>query len=316
MDQLRTKKILLLGANGFVGTNVAAVLSEAGIAYTAASRSTGTDLRDSHATRELIKHTQPDFIINCAAHVGSLNYVTQQAASVISDNTKMLIALYEAVAAEVPHAVLIHPVANCAYPGAATLFKEEELMNGPLHPSVFAYGATRRFLVSLGESFAAQYGIKSIYLLVPNMYGPHDSTDPDKAHALNALISKFVKAEEQGNPELVIWGTGKAVREWLFARDFGCIVLEVLRDPAKKALEKPLNIAQKSGLSIKELVEIIIGYFHFSGKIVWNSSMPDGAPEKVMDDTKFRGAYPDFAFTSFTEGIPLTIDYYRSVYPY
>ena len=310
------KKILILGGSGFVGQNIADAFKENGIAYSTASRATGVDLRDPEQAIALLKKEQPDIIINCAARVGSLNYVTKHSAEMIQDNMKIIMGLYEAVAAASPKAIVINPIANCAYPGKSTFFKENEWLDGPLHPSVFAYGATRRMLWDFGESYLLEYGIKSMYLLVPNMYGPHDTTDPDKAHALNALISKFVKAQKTNQESLSIWGTGVAIREWLYAKDFGRILVEILKDPDNPALYTPINIGQNFGLSVKELVGIITSHFTYGGKIVWDLKMPDGAPKKVMDDTKFRTVFPDFTFTPLDEGIPKTIAYYESVFPY
>jgi GDP-L-fucose synthase len=151
---------------------------------------------------------------------------------------------------------------------------------------------------------------------VPNMYGPHDSTDPNKAHALNALISKFVKAENSHQKELEIWGTGIAIREWLYAKDFGKIIFTILKNPNLMGLAEPVNIGQNFGLSVKELVYIIKSNFNFDVDIVWNHNMPDGAPKKVMDDRKFRKVFKNFTFTPFEEGIEKTIAYYKSIYPY
>src|SRR5262245_33088373 len=235
-------KILVLGGTGFVGRSVSDALGEANLPYRSASRSGGVDLRSPEATRALLREDPPAIIVNCAAHVGSLNYVSEQAAEVISDNTRMILAIYEAVAAECPHALIINPVANCAYPATADTFTEARWWDGHLHRSVFSYGSTRRLLWSVGECFQMQHGIRSVYFLVPNMYGPYDSVDPNKAHALNALVAKFVKAKATGQREIVIWGTGIAVREWLFAPDFARAVLEVIREPSRPGLQEPLNI--------------------------------------------------------------------------
>jgi GDP-L-fucose synthase len=306
-------KIILFGANGFVGKNAAEVLSENKLSFVPASRTTGIDLRDSEQTSAFLSKHKPAFIINCAAHVGSLNYVTEKAAIVISDNARMILGMYEAVAKSCPEAIIINPIANCAYPAKADTFVEDNWWDGHLHRSVLSYGATRRLMWSVGESFQMQYGIKSIYLMVPNMYGPYDSTDPNKAHALNALISKFVKAQQTNQQKIEIWGTGVAIREWLYAKDFGQIVLKVLKNPNTLGLSEPVNIAQNFGLSVKELVNVIKSTFNYNGEIIWDTSKPDGAPKKVMDDRRFRKIFPDFKFTEFNEGIRNTIDYYKSL---
>ena len=309
-------KIAVLGGTGFVGKNVCECLEENGFAYTVVSKSTGIDLQSNEQCLQIFQQLMPDFVINCAAHVGSLNYVTEQAANVITDNSRMILGMYDAIAKACPHALVINPIANCAYPGKAETFIEDQWQDGSLHRSVLSYGATRRLLWSVGESFNMQYGIRSIHLLVPNMYGLYDSTDPNKAHALNALISKFVKAQKTGQRTLEIWGTGVAIREWLYAKDFGRIVIEIIKNPKMIGLAEPLNIAQNFGLSVRELVELIQTHFKFDGEIHYDASKPDGAPKKVMDDRKFRKVFPSFEFTKFDEGINNTISYYDSIYPF
>ena len=309
-------KIVLFGASGFAGRNVADLLSKHNVTFVGSSLHSGLDLRDTRATTSFLREYQPTHIVNCAAHVGSLNYVTEMSATVVADNSRMILGMYEAVANACPQAVVINPIANCAYPAEANVFREEEWWNGHLHRSVLSYGASRRLLWAAAECFNLQHGIKSIHLLTPNMYGPYDSTDPNKAHALNALVSKFVDAEHKGLPEVTVWGKGTPVREWLYAPDFARLVWEVLQSPDRPGLEQPTNIAQNEGLSIKELVGIMQKKFEYHGQIVWDASKPDGAHKKVMDDTKFRRLFPDFKFTSFKKGISATFKYYESLYSY
>lgn len=312
----RTMRTLLLGHTGFVGRNVGEALTQSGIEWQGASRSRGVDLRDVRQVELLLKEVRPDYIVHCAAHVGSLNYVTEKAADVIEDNSLMGLALYRAVARQAPGACVINPIANCAYPATEATFVEEEWMNGPLHRSVLSYGATRRLLYWIGESFQMQHGIRSVYFMVPNMYGPHDSTDPNKAHALNALTAKFVKAKIENAPEVEVWGTGVAIREWLYAPDFGRILAEVIRNPEMAGLSEPLNIGQHFGMSVRELVEIIRDACGYEGSVRYDRSKPDGAPKKVMDDKRFRTVFPDFKFTSQSEGLGACVDFYQRGYPY
>ncbi|MDZ4715340.1 MAG: NAD-dependent epimerase/dehydratase family protein [Cytophagales bacterium] len=309
-------KILLLGGSGFVGRNVALHLTDNGIPFKSSSRKAGVDLRNLEEAKQLFASVRPDIVINCAAHVGSLNYVTENAANVMLDNTRMIVNMYEAMAASNPGGIIINPIANCAYPAKADTFKEDNWWDGHLHRSVLSYGSTKRLIWSVGESFSMQFGLRSISLLVPNMYGPFDSTDPNKAHALTALISKFVKAEKQSQREIEIWGTGVAIREWLYAPDFARIVSMILKNPGMVGLSEPINIAQNFGLSIRELVQLINGHFSNKFTIRWNHDMPDGAPKKVMDDTQFKKVFKGFEFTPFEKGVESTIQYYNSIYPY
>ena len=311
------QKVVVFGHKGFAGRNVWEQLQQhASLTLVGASLRDGLDLRDPGATAAFLRQQQPTIIVNCAAHVGSLNYVSENAATVISDNSRMILGMYDAVAQECPASLVINPIANCAYPATADEYREDEFWNGPVHRSVLSYGTSRRLLLTAAECYQMQFGVRSINLLTPNMYGPYDSTDPNKAHALNALISKFVKAEHTAQAELPIWGTGAAVREWLYAPDFGRLVWEVIQNPDRPGLQQPLNLAQNDGLSIRELVELIQARFNYAGQLVWDASKPDGAPRKVMNDAAFRNVFPSFQFTDFAEGVARTVDYYESVYPY
>lgn len=309
-------KILLLGATGFVGNNVSNILNQNNLAFIPLSKSNGLDLRDLEATINVFQQIKPTIIVNCAAHVGSLNYVTQQAADVICDNSLMIINMYMAIAKANRNCIIINPVANCIYPAVDEKFEEDNLWKGPVHPSVYAYGGAKRLLLIVAKSFEMQYGIRSIQLMVPNMYGPNDSTDPNKAHALNALISRFVKAEKCGDTNITLWGTGVAIREWLYAEDFGRIILHIIRHPKMLGLAEPVNIAQNFGLSVKELVDVIQQHFTAIFTIKWDTCMPEGAPKKVMDDSRFKKVFPGFQFIDFNKGIEQTINYYKTIYPY
>jgi len=310
-------KVLILGHTGFVGRNVTDILEKNKINYKGVSKSKGGDIRNIEVLMKVLKDYKPDYIINCAAKVGSLNYVTEYAADVIKENTEMILSLYESVKEVDKNIIIINPVANCSYPGDVLIYKESEWLNGPVHKSVLSYGNSRRLLVTFADCYKMQYNIKSINLLVPNMYGAYDSTDPNKAHALNALISKFVKAFYENKKTIEIWGTGKVIREWLYAKDFARVVYLILCN--KKIQEKitnPINIAQNDGLSIKELAFLINKYFENKFELKFDTSKPDGAPKKVMDDTNFRKIFKDFEFTNFDDGVKNTINYYKSIYPY
>lgn len=309
-------KVLVLGGRGFVGSNVVEILRESDHEATPISKRDGLDLTDYKATRATFEKHKPEAIVNVAANVGSLNYVTEQAATVFDQNMRMLLNVFRAAQEVLPESVLVTPIANCGYPGNLVNYVEDKFWEGKVHQSVLSYGSTRRMIDVLSECYLMQHGYKSVNFFVPNMYGPYDSTDPNKAHALNALISKTVKAKREGKNELEVWGSGVAIREWLYAPDFGEIVKLALDKHEDNVFNETFNVAQNFGLSVRNLVEIIVEESGFEGEIVWNRNMPDGAPRKVMDDARFRKVFPDFEFMDFREGIRATSHYYESVYPY
>ena len=305
-------QVALLGHTGFLGKNVADALLAAGIAFAGASRSSGVDLRSVEQTANFLRVTRPDVILHCAAHVGSFNYVTENAAAVMLDNSRMALAVYEAMAQVCPQATIVHPLANCVFPANAQTMREETWQDGPVHATVLPFATTRRLAWAAGESFAQSHGIRSVSLLVPNMYGPHDSTDPNQTAALDALISRFLTARRTGQP-VTIWGTGAAIREWIFAPDLARVMVEICRNPRHPGLEHPLNVARNTGLSIRELVELIRRTVGYEGAVQYDHTKPDGVLKKVMDDTGFRRVFPEFRFTDFEAGIAATVAYYQEL---
>jgi len=303
-------RVALLGGTGFAGRNVRDELESAGMCVDTFSRTTGCDLLDLPTAWAKLDAFRPTHIVNLAAHVGSVNFVSDFAADVVDLNMRMLLNIYK-IAEHMRDTIIINPIANCAYPGILDTYDEASFWLGPVHPSVLSYGSTRRMIDVLSNCYSNQYGVRSSNVFVPNMYGPFDSTNPNKTHALNALVIKFVKAMKENSPEVEVWGTGKPIREWLFVKDFARIV-RILIETNEKILS-PINIAQNNGFSVDELVEIICKQLDYSGTIRKNTKYQDGSPKKVMDDTLFRQWFPDFAFTSFINGLAETISYYNGI---
>ena len=305
---IASPRIAILGGSGFAGRNVRDTLEATGYTVGVFSRSTGCDLLDLPAALEILSGFRPTYIVNCAAIVGSVNYVTDFAADVIDQNMRIILNVYK-IAQQLRDAVVVNPIANCAYPGVLNTYEERSLWDGPIHPSVLSYGSTRRMMWTLAKCYSDQFGIRSVNLVVPNMYGPFDSTNPNKTHALNALIIKFVRAKKAGLAEIEVWGSGKPIREWLYVKDFAVAVRRVVA--AGEALLDPVNIGQNHGHTVIELVDTLREIVGYEGRIVYNQRYQDGAPKKVMDDKYFRQRFPDFVFTDIKSGIAETIAYYQ-----
>lgn len=304
-------KVVIVGGHGFVGSAVVETLRGLGHDVVPVSRSNGVDLREYSAVRDCLAASAPDAIINCAANVGSLHYVTTHAAEVAHDNVQMALNIYKAVAEVVPTARVINPLANCSYPGEGEIYRESEWWNGEVHRSVYAYGNARRMLGVLGWCYAQQHGIRSVNFLVPNTFGPGDHVDPNKTHALNGMIIRMLKAHRNGDPQFVIWGTGKPVREWAYIDDVVRVLISGLT--IEDDLLEPVNVAQRHGYSIAESAGMIAEAVGFEGELVFDTSYQDGAPVKIMDNERFDTTFPGFAFTDHREGIRRTVEYYESV---
>jgi GDP-L-fucose synthase len=303
-------RVAVLGGTGFAGRNVRDTLEEAGLTVGVFSRTTGCDLLDLPTTWARLDAFRPDYLVNCAALVGSINYVSDFAADVVDTNMRIVLNTYK-VAQQMRDVVVLNPIANCAYPGVMDVYEERGFWDGPIHPSVLSYGSTRRMMWALSKCYSEQYGVRSVNLIVPNMYGPYDSTNPNKTHALNALVIKFVKAMLEGAPEVEVWGTGNPIREWLYVGDFARLVLQVV-EAGDSSLE-PVNLAQNKGYTVDALVDVIRGLVGYQGEITHNTKYQDGSPKKVMDDTYFRQRFPDFVFTPIEIGIQRTVDYYKGI---
>lgn len=304
-------KILVLGGHGFVGKNLVNFLNKTEHEVHPISRRDGFDLRDYTKTEKCFNGINPDAIINCAAHVGSVHYVTTYASDVIFDNVQIALNIYKAAAKVCPDARIINPLSNCSYPGNIDIQSESDWWTNEVHESVFSYGNAKRFIYVISKCYERQYGIKSINFLIPNTFGPGDSTDPNKTHALNGMIIRMIKAERRGDKEFEIWGTGSPIREWAYIDDVVNILIEGIY--TKKDLIYPVNLAQKKGYSIKQSAEMIADAVGFNGKLTFNTNYQDGAPIKILDDKKFRKNFPKFKFFDHKKGIEKTVKYYKSV---
>jgi len=302
-------KVIVLGGYGFVGQNVVEVLKKREYKVISLSRRNGLDLTKLDMVVDKIKKISPDVIINCAAHVGSLHYVTEKAADVLDDNIRIIVNIYKAVKISSPSTVIINPISNCSYPGNTDIQSESEYWNGPVHPSVWAYGNSRRMLIVTSKCYNMQYGIKSINFIAPNAYGPGDYTDPNRTHALNGMIIRMLEAKKGGTCTFEIWGSGKPIREWIYVKDLARILANAAESQHTQI--EPINIAQNKGYSIKEIAEIIKEIVGYEGDLVFNTRYQDGDLVKILDDKLFRKKYPDFVFTDLKEGIKETVEYYK-----
>ena len=295
--------ILVTGATGFVGKRVVAKLRARGASFVPTSLSLGTDLRSREQVDELFERVRPTHVIHCAAFVGGIQFGYKHPAELFTNNLEMTIRLFEACRQfEVKR--LVNPISNCAYPARLSLFREEEFWDGPLHDSVLSYGFARKASWVGAWAYAKQYGQDTLNLIVSNMYGPEDHFDPVRSHALGALVMKMVRARREGASEVVVWGTGKPVREWLYVDDGAEALVRGLDAPATV---DPINIGTATGVSVRELSEAIQRATNFPGTLRFDESMPDGAPYKTVDGSKGRALLGWSPGVGLDEGIARTV---------
>lgn len=298
--------ILVTGATGFLGTRLCGILENKGVEFSKTSLSLGLDLRNEKETIKYFRDIKPDYVLNCAAFLGGVQFGYEHAAEMFRNNMLMEMSLLEACKqSEVKR--LINPIGNCSYPGEAVVYTEKEFWNGPLHESVKAYGLAKKSFCVGSWAYGKQYGLDVINLIFSNMYGPCDHFDEVRSHAVGAMIMKFVKAKKANLPEVVIWGTGKPIREWLYVDD-ACDAMIRAMDIAP--YDDIINVGVSKGYTITETAEMIAEIVGYKGNIVYDTSKLDGAPCKQVDGTlcskllKWTPAMP------FKEGLHKTIDWY------
>ncbi len=299
-------KIFVAGGHGFLGKRVIKKLKENNISFITKSLRDGLDYRDYPQLRQFVKNENIDIILNCAAYVGGIQFGYKHPGAMFYNNMLMALNFLE-ISRELKIKRVVNPISNCAYPAKATLFKENEFWDGPLHESVLAYGFARKASWVGSCVYNKQYGIDWINLIFSNMYGPEDHFDEERSHALGALIMKMVKAKEENLPEVVIWGTGKPVREWLYVEDGAEAIIRAIEIESYSEI---INIGRGKGISIKDLAELIQKVVGYKGKLVFDVSKPDGAPYKTVDGKlgeKLLNWKPQI---DLKEGIKLTTDWY------
>jgi GDP-L-fucose synthase len=298
--------ILVTGATGFLGKRVCRLLSAQGLAHTPTSLSMGVDLRDPAATQALFERVRPSQVLNCAAFVGGIQFGVKHSAELFHNNLLMTLNLLAAAKAGGVQRI-VNPISNCAYPGQASLFREDEFWDGPLHESVLVYGFVRKASWVGAWAYQKQYGLDVLNLILSNMYGPEDHFEEERSHALGALIMKMVKAKRENAPEVIVWGSGTPVREWLHVDDGAEAMVRGLE--AAPTLE-PVNIGVAKGVSILAMAELIQRLVGFEGKLVLDTSKPDGAPYKTVDGSRGAALLGWSPGREFEQGVADTIDWY------
>lgn len=304
---LKKSKILLTGGYGFVGQAVFEELLRNGVKEKniLRPRSKNSDLRIQKNAKKAVNGI--DVVINLAANVGGIGYNQKFPGSLFYDNAILGINLIEeARKANVKKFIQIGTV--CAYPKVPPRipFREEDIWMGYPEETNAPYGLAKKMLIVQLEAYKKQYGFNGINPILVNLYGPRDNFHPDHSHVIPALIRKFVEAKEQNKPEVVVWGTGNASREFLYVEDASrAIVLALLKhnDPA------PINIGSSFEIKIKDLVKIISNIVGYRGKIVWDKTKPDGQPRRKLD-VSLAKKFGFVSKTDFKVGLKKTIDWY------
>ncbi len=248
-----------------------------------------------------------DIIIHLAAECGGIGINQRKPADFFLHNAQMSLNVLR-VAHELSVKKLVTIGTVCSYPKNTPVpFKEEDLWNGYPEETNAPYGLAKKNLLIGCQAFASQYSSNFIHLIPVNMYGEHDHFSLEDSHVIPAMLRKFHEAKEAEDPSVTLWGDGSASREFLYAGDCAEAIwkaVETYNQP------DPINIGASKETTIKELAAIIQKLTKFNGKIIWDSSKPNGQPRRCLDTTKAKEAFDFEAKTTLEEGIRKTYDWY------
>jgi len=303
------KTILVTGGNGFLGKTVTTMLKEhmEASGFLIRLLTPGKqilDLRDRLSTKGYFKLASPDIVFHIAARVGGLGYIGKDPSAIFLDNLRMTCNVLEMCDKYNVGKVVISGSA-CAYPPIdGRKMKESEFLSGAMHESVEMYGFSKRALYLGSKAFK---NLDVSFLVLTNLYGPYDKFGPE-SHVVAALIKKFADAVKDNKPEIINWGTGKPVREFLFSRDAAEALISAVIYNAPLG---PINIGNGVGTTIRDLSDILTELVKYKGEVIWDETKPDGAMYKVLDVEHAKNILGWNATTSLEEGLRETIEWYK-----
>ncbi len=308
MIDLKKKRITVTGGKGFLGTHLVRKLKESRQCENVFIADLPEyDLRKLEDIKRMFDDQKPDIIIHLAAVVGGIGANRENPGKFFYDNAIMGIQLmHEAYLRNIEKFVALGTI--CCYPKYTQVpFKEENLWDGYPEETNAPYGLAKKMLLVQAQAYHQQYGFNAIFLMPVNLYGPGDNFDPETSHVIPAIIKKCIDAIDNGDDHIVVWGTGNASREFLYVEDAAEAIILATEKYNKP---DPVNIGAGFEIKIKDLVNIIAKLTGFKGKIIWDTTKPDGQPRRMLDTSKAEREFMFEAKTSLEEGLKRTIEWY------
>jgi GDP-L-fucose synthase len=302
-------RIVVTGGHGFLGSHVMRALAAHGYRNAATFRSREYDLTHESGVVPMLETLKPAAIIHLAAVVGGIGANRKFPGTYFYKNLMMGAVLMEhARLRGVKRFLSVGTI--CSYPKFTPVpFHESEVWNGYPEETNAPYGLAKKMLLVQSAAYRQEFGFDAANVMLVNLYGPGDNFDPETSHVIPALIRKCVEAVERGDDTVTVWGTGKATREFLYVEDAAEAIVRAFE---KLADSEPINLGAGHEISIKDLVGKIAKATGFKGRIVWDSTKPDGQPRRCLDTSKAEAILGWKARTSFETGLEKTIAWYRS----
>jgi len=311
-DYWKNKQVIVTGGAGFLGSFVVNKLRARGAAQIIVPLIEEYDLTDVDAIRSLYADAQKSdpeetVVIHLAAKVGGIGANREHPADFFYDNLMMGVQLlHEAWKHGISKFTAIGTI--CAYPKFTPLpFREENLWDGYPEETNAPYGLAKKMLLVQSQSYRAQYGFNSIFLLPVNLYGPGDNFNLETSHVIPAMIRKCLEAQERGDKEVVLWGDGSPTREFLYVED---AAEGILLATERYNGSEPANLGSGMEISIRDLAELIARLTGFEGRLVWDTTKPNGQPRRSLDVSRAEQYFGFRAQTPFEEGLRRTINWY------
>ena len=252
---------------------------------------------------------RPDVIIHLAARVGGIGANMKYPGGFLYENLNMGIKMIEE-ARQYECKKFIMTGTVCAYPKYCSVpFKEEDIWNGYPEETNAPYGVAKKTLMEMLQAYHSQFGMNAVNLIPTNMYGPGDNYDPRASHVIPAIMSRVAHAKENDEPELEVWGSGEASREFLFVEDCAEAIQLALEnhdnDPS------PINIGTGEETKIQDMVEMMCDVMGYNGELRWNDRRPDGQPRRCLDVTRAKEKLGFTATTSLRQGLEKTVQWFN-----
>jgi GDP-L-fucose synthase len=307
-DFFANRRIVVTGGAGFLGWHVRERLRAAGC-EPFIPRSADYDLTLERDVERLYADARPEIVMHLAARVGGIGANQRNPGAYFYDNLMMGALMMEhARRAGIEKYLQLGTI--CSYPKFTPLpFSEDDLWNGYPEETNAPYGIAKKALLVQAQAYREQFGLNAIYLLPVNMYGPRDNFDLETSHVIPALVRKMVEATERGDEEIVLWGDGSPSREFLYVDDCAEALLMATERYDKP---DPVNLGAGFEITIRSLAELIQELTGFEGRLVWDTTRPNGQPRRSLDVSRAEREFGFRAKTDFRTGLQLTIEFFRS----